>query len=248
MLTVVNLMQDKPFHTVRSLRNFVADNIHLNNLPPALLGYTHATALQTWESGCGTPTDRAVLLAAMLRTAGFEATVYGDNYDRVAVTIDTLQYDATPDSKTHRMPIIGEAHEAVNTKDQSRSITPTFDTLEGGYYRWMVPIEKGCTHMKLDQLAPSRKAPVKVDLCNEHYKYTVDLPKGLKMISPAVEIEEKCDSLGSVSVKIKQSGRKLTVERSLTLEREVVYGDDYAALRRLLTAWQSHNAVLLKKK
>lgn len=248
MLTIVNLMDDNPFHTVRAIRNHVVDNIHLNDIPASLLGYTHATASETWQSGCGTATDRAVLLAAMLRTAGFKARVYGKDFTQVAVTIDTMEYDATPNGKIRHLPVIGEAHDVVNTIDVKTTIDPTFDTFEGGYYRYSIPTEPGAYHIDVARLTPSRTAPLLTQLCNENYSYTVKLPKGMKMISPACQIDKKFDGIGTLHIKVKQSGRKLNIERSLVLEKEIVTAQDYDKFRQMMTAWAGNCQFLFKMK
>ena len=97
---------------IAAVRNFVIDNIHLNELPAAMLGYTHATAAEVWRSGCGTATDKAVLLAAMLNQLKYNAHVTGENMDEVGVVIDTNEYRLNVRQKTP-ITIYGEAKDEV---------------------------------------------------------------------------------------------------------------------------------------
>ncbi|MCR4660110.1 MAG: DUF3857 domain-containing protein [Bacteroidales bacterium] len=246
--TIVNLAGETPTATAINLRNFVADNIHLNDIPADMLGYTHATAAETWNSGCGTHTDRAVLLAAMLRTAGLQASVYGHDYTRVAVIIDTMEYDVTPDAKPATLPLIGEAHDLVSTVNVNNTVDAQLETLEGGYYRYTIPTEPGAMQPLLAALTPSRTAPLQLRPCDETYSYTVKLPKGMKMVGKQVDETRNFGDLGKVSVSIKQSGSKLKIKRHLNIDKDIVSGDDYNHLRQMLAVWESHRQVIFKQK
>lgn len=64
-----------PLLMADALRNYVVDNVTTNDIHPALLNYQSADALTTWHSNCGTPVDKAVLLAQLLNQAGMQAFV-----------------------------------------------------------------------------------------------------------------------------------------------------------------------------
>ncbi len=56
-----------------ALRAYVENSVGSMSGNPALLGYHPLRAQETWDRNVGSALDRAVLLAAMLRSAGFEA-------------------------------------------------------------------------------------------------------------------------------------------------------------------------------
>lgn len=68
------------------------------------------------------------------------------------------------------------------------------------------------------------------------------------MVGDNIDRSLAYEGVGSVSVSVKQSGSKLRVVRSLTLDQSVVPVSDYARYRELLTLWQGVESVTLKSK
>ena len=60
---------------IRAIRDWVVDNVHYNALSFKYNGYNVASADQVWASNCGNEPEKAVLLAAMLQRAGYDARV-----------------------------------------------------------------------------------------------------------------------------------------------------------------------------
>ena len=232
---------------IASIRDFVVDNIHLNDLPPAMLGYTHTTAAQVWQSGCGTPTDKAVLLAAMLNEMGFNAQVSGDDAEHVSVVIDTLEYRL---SVRHKGPaeIYGEAKDEVNKLDQKATLDPEFDTLEDGFFHLLLQKVPGSPAVDIRNLSLARTAPLQSTACNLQSDITYTLPKGMKMVGDAIEHSLNHNGIGHVSVQVKQSGKKLRVVRRLVLDKSVIPASEYARYRQLLAIWQGTDKILMQNK
>ncbi|MGI6718599.1 MAG: DUF3857 domain-containing protein [Bacteroidales bacterium] len=63
------------------VRDFVANNIGLNNIDIKLLNYKLNTALETWEANCGNKAEKAILLSALLNELGFKSNVVGLVFD-----------------------------------------------------------------------------------------------------------------------------------------------------------------------
>ena len=230
------------------MRNFVIDNIHLNELPAAMLGYTHATAAEVWRSGCGTATDKAVLLAAMLNQLKYNAHVTGENMDEVGVVIDTNEYRLNVRQKTP-ITIYGEAKDEVTVVNDSRKHTSyRLDTLEGGFYRLTLESIKKSPKMNPANLTPSRTAPLASPLCDINVSDEYTLPKGMKMVGSTVNENLTYNGIGSVKISIKQKGKKLIVERKLKLEKSLITTADYTNFRSLIATWQSNDKVLLRNK
>ena len=227
-------------------RNFFIDNIHLNDISPKHLGYTHATAAETWKSGCGTAADKANLLAAVLRSEGFRARVMGEQMDQVGVMIDTLEY--TLDVR-HRTPLtlVGEAKDEVDTVIMTTTITnPKLDTLADGFYR--LDIRAPYSTLDARRLPLQRTMPLQAKACHVDIDITYTLPKGVKMVGKAISETKTYEGVGSLTINVKQSGKKLVVSRRLTLDNSIVESKDYTNYRDLLATWQSYNNITLQSK
>lgn len=232
---------------VTAVRDFVVDNIHLNDINPAMLGYVHATAAEVWQTGCGTATDKAVLLAAMLNQIGHQSRVLGDNMDEVGVMIDTLEYHLNVRAKTPAV-LYGEAKDEVKIVSETGTSDAKLDTLEDGFYHFVLPAIAGSPQVRATHLALVRTAPLQGSACDIRSDVTYLLPKGVKMVGSSRNDKLVFDGLGSVEVSIKQSGKKLRVVRNLKIDRSRVPVSDYDGYRRLLTLWQGYDKVLLRSK
>jgi len=230
-----------------AMRDFVASNIHLNDLPPAMLGYVYSTPVQTWQSSCGTSTDRAVLLAALLSEAGFKTRVFGEGHNQVGVMFDTIEY-LLPMVKGVPMEVNGKARNLVDTVLMEGEKAPALTPLEGGYYRLRLPAVQGAPAVNAANLALTRTAPLQGSACDLQCNITIPLPKGMKMVNKIEDKSLEFEGVGSFEYSVKQKGKKLKVVRNLKIEKSVIAPADYAAYRKLITAWQTSDALLLYKK
>lgn len=237
-----------PKKNVVSIRNYVIDNIHLNNIDPAKLGYRHATAAEVWQSGCGTPIDKAVLLAAMLNEWGYNARVIEDEDDEVGVTLDTLEYRL---SATYRSPLTlhGEAKDEVTQVRHNRNHAKyRLDTLQDGFFQLkFAPISES-PDIDARWLALTRTAPLATPQCDIAVCDEYPLDKDMKLVGDKVSQKLAFDGIGSVEVSVKQSGKKLVVNRKLTIEKSMISPSEYANYRQMIALWQSIDRVLLRKK
>jgi len=232
---------------IAAIQGFVVDNIHLADIDPAMLGYVHSTAAEVWRTGCGTATDKAVLLASMLNQVGYTARVIGDDYDEVGVMIDTLEYRVSVRRKGS-IELYGEAKDEVKAVNMNGTFDAVLDTLEDGFYRFPIPVIVGGPNVRAANLSVLRTAPLQSSACNINSDETFRLPKGVKMIGGNINRSLNYDGIGSVEINIKQSGKNLRVVRNLKLEQTIVPASDYVKYRQLLTVWQSVDHVLLRAK
>ena len=232
---------------ITAIRDYVIDNIHLNDLEPAMLGYVHSTAAEVWQTACGTATDKAVLLAAMLNQVGYRARVIGDAYDEVGVIIDTLEYRLDVHRKGP-LTLYGEAKDEVKAVNEKGTFDAVLDTLEDGFYRFSVPAISGSPSIRATNLALVRTAPLQAAACDISSDVTYLLPSGVKVVGGNINRSLSYEGVGSVKISIKQSGKKLRLVRNLKLEQSVVPVSDYEHYRQLLTMWQSVDALLLQTK
>ena len=230
---------------VAAIQHYVVDNIHLNAIAPARLGYRHATAAEVWQTGCGTATDKAVLLAAMLNEAGYPARVTGDRYDEVGVTIDTMEYRLGVRRKGS-MTLYGEASDEVKTASLGATVEAPLEAMEDGFYCLRLPEVSGAPSVKVASLALVRTAPLQSSPCDLKSDMTYLLPKGVKLVGGSISRSLSFDGIGSVQLSVKQSGKKLQVKRTLKLEQSVVPVSDFSRYRQLLALWQDFDRLLLR--
>ena len=242
---MINKETDKEI--VTKIRNYIVDNIHLNDIAPAHLGYNVAAPATTWQTGCGTAADKAVLLAAILRNEGYNATVTGDGHDQVGVLIDTLEYRLDVRTKAP-MQLYGEAHDEVSTGNYTTKADAELDTLEDGFFRLTFAGIPGEPTMSARRLALNRTTPLQGSACDLTSTETYTLPKGVKLVGGNVSEKLSFDGIGAMQVSVKQSGKTLKVERKLKLEKSTVAVEDYANYRKLLATWQSIGGATLRTK
>lgn len=232
---------------VTAMRNYIVDNIHLNDIEPAKLGYAVASPAETWGTGCGTVADKAALLAAILVNEGYTASVTDENHDQVSVILDTLEYRLDVRFKAP-IQLHGEAHDEVITTNATHSSAAQLDTLQDGFFSLALPHVVGEPNVKAANLTPTRTSPVQSSACDLSQTDTYTLPKGVKLMGGTVNDKLSFDGVGSMQVTMKQNGTKLTVTRKLKLEKSLVPVEDYANYRKLIVAWQSHDKLMLRMK
>ncbi len=237
---------DTPRENILAIRDFVLNNIHLNDIHPRHLGYTHATAAEVWATGCGTATDKAVLLAGMLNYADYPARVIGDNNDEVAVLIDTLEYRLSV-RHANTPELIGEAHDEVAKATIEETREATLDTLEDGFFRLVLDAVPSSPATNAGLLTSFRNTPLATSACELASNVTYTLPKGVTLVGG--DINRKLNyGIGSLEISIKQSGSKLKVVRNLTVAKSIVPVNEYADYRHLIATWQEIGSLLLKTK
>lgn len=241
-----SLKQADTMAYICAIRDWVFDYIHLNPVDAARTNYAMTPAAEVYASNCGTMTDKTGLLAAMLNEAGLKAEI--DNnpktiaVDRVLVTLGDSSYFCSMRSKT---PL-------QNSQKGSTTALPIYvdrqlkwepDTITENYVRILMPREDMGLKINPALLHPSRTSDVKASTASEFYHYTMQLPKGAKMIGGDVNIGYTKPDVGSINIIIKQKGSKLLITRSLRLRKSVVTTKDYEAFRQLIIDWNSHQEI-----
>ena len=238
---------------ITNIRNYVVDNIHLNDIHPSHLGYVHSTPFEVWATGCGTAIDKAVFLAAVLNNEGYTARVIGDNNDQVGVMIDTVEYLL---DVRHKTPIAvnGEAKDEVATYDLTNTIdvSDKLDTLEDGFYALdgFFPLQGEPVMVTASRLALNRTTPLVGTACDLKSDVTYKIPKGFKMVGGKIEQTLDFPGVGNLKISVSQSGKKIRVVRNLKIEKSVIAPENYANYRQLLATWQELESrkILLRAK
>ena len=246
---IAALKKENSKEYVAAIRDWVIDYVHLNPIDPARVDYAITPASDVYATNCGTAIDKTGLLAAMLNQAGFRATivdnsinVFGDRPLEVEVTIEGLKYRL---SATRKTPLLTENEKADAAAVASapiyidRELDWKPDTVVDNYVRISLPNEESGLNIDPAKLNPSRTSDVQAAAVTEFYHYTMDLPKGAKLIGGDVNIEYN-RNVGSINIIVKQKGRRLLITRSLRLRKAVITKTDYSDFRQLMIDWNSH--------
>jgi hypothetical protein len=168
--------------------------------------------------------------------------VFGDKPLEVEVTIEGLKYRL---SATDKKPLMTESEKADAAAVASapiyidRALDWEPDTIIENYVRINLPQEKGGLNIDPAKLNASRSSDVQARAASEFYHYTLELPKGAKLIGGDIYIEYT-RNIGSISIIIKQKGRRLLITRSLRLRKAVITKADYSDFRQLMIDWNNH--------
>ena len=230
---------------VASARDFVVDNIHLNDIHPSHLGYVHSTPDVTWKTGCGTAIDKAVLLAAILNNEGYRAHVMGDNMDEVGVMIDTVEYRLSVRRK-EPIEINGKARDEVETFEYTGEEEAPVVALEDGFFSLHIhPIPYLLSLPDITYLPYVRTTPLSTTACDVNVEQTFTLSKGLKLVGGDIIRKASHEGIGNVEVSILQKGDKLKVVRRIKIEKTLIPVEEYSKFRELLTTWNGDTGILL---
>ncbi len=231
---------------VAKVRDFVIDNIHLNDIRPSHLGYVHSTPDVTWQTGCGTAIDKAVLLAAILNNEGYRARVMGDNMDEVGVFIDTVEYRLNVRRK-EPIDINGKACDEVETFEYTgeEKEAPVV-ALEDGFYSLHIPaIPYHLSLPDVNHLPYVRTTPLSTTACDVNVEQTFPIGKGLKLVGGDIIRKASHDGIGRVEVSIRQKGDKIKVARRIKIEKTLIPVEEYTKFRELLTTWNGNPGIPL---
>lgn len=241
------LNNDDPTAYVVAIRNYVADNIRTNAIAPELLQYAVSDAGKVWSTGCGTPEEKALLMVSLLAQAGFSARVDADHPQAAIVMLDGMEQRIWVNNKLQPHPL-GVARDEQRQLTVEKALEWKSDELADGFYRFTLPTEDKALKVSAANLTSVRTAPVQARQCQEEYEYTVELPKRLQLIGGNVKQSQSFDGVGKVEIVVKQSGRKLSITRKLTLEKDVIMPTDYPSFVKLMQLWSQYRELYLKTK
>ena len=239
---------------IAAIRDWVIDYIHLNPVDLARTDYTMSPAYDVFTSNCGTILDKTGLLAAMLNQAGFNATLIDNSLN---VLLDRpMEVEIAVEGQTYRINALQKnalLTQAQQADAANLAAAPIYksstlqwkpDTLSDGYLRITIPDEPDGLHINPALLAPSRTSDLQAKATSEFYHYTLDLPKGAKLIGGDINIEYDRSDVGSITLIIKQKGKRILITRSLRLRKAIITKNDYQAFRQLMIDWNSHKDLI----
>ena len=231
---------------VEALRDHVIYNIRCNRLTPAQLQYKSAEAAEVWQSGCGTPFEKAKTLAALLQQAGFYA--YASVNEEDLLTADDKRFSLVASGEATVFVVVDDeqlqlsaTHKSTHSKALS-SGKPSKKTA-GDFIIYTIPASDCPFDINPAYLPSHRNTPLQAARCDQEYSYTLDNEKG-SLLKP-VNIAYSIEGLGSISISIKQNGDHTDVIKHLSIEKDIISPEEYQDFRRLIIDWTQYNTIYM---
>ncbi len=119
--------------------------------------------------------------------------------------------------------------------------------LSGAYYTMTIAHPEGGNDIQATLLPYNGETPVQTEQTYECCTYTVDLPAGVRWISPPF-LYVKNYGFGSVHIKTSYENGKLTISRQLTLQGTVLDSKkEIRQLREMIGEWNAKREYIFKK-
>ena len=103
-----------PMEKVLAIRDYVCDNIHTNALPMRYMANIIASPYMVWQTNCGTPVEKNLLLESMLRAAGYDAR-FGFMYNHLMENPEAL-LRLTMDGNTYYISALSKSPQSLDVK------------------------------------------------------------------------------------------------------------------------------------
>lgn len=256
------LKKDDDFKTIKAIRDWVIDYVTTINIPINTNVNHINTADITYKENCGTPESKAILIAAMLQKAGYSTTIqwgidtlqtyaqtqyamFNSNDTRIRVKVNNFDYEFNPSNKSE-LKMCHAAQEEMNIIDITRQLEYQPRKINDKYVKLYVPIEPRALNINLAYIAPYRLAPIQSQATNEIYHYTVELPKGAKLVGKKINKQIEKDSVGSASVKVYQKGSTLHIDRELINEQEIINPKNIIPFYEMIRMWETTREIIIK--
>ena len=235
-----------------NIRDYVVDNIKTIDIKPSMIDNRLSSAATTFKSGCGNPEEKTILLAAMLRQAGFRVNVTNlSEYIDMTVNGDNGSLDYRLSSASKRQPRLqGLAIDEQRTIEIERELLWNSKAIGGGYSQMVIPTEEGSINIDPAWLTSTRKSTLRVRNCNERYHYTVVPPRTPKriLVKP-VDIKYSKKGIGSIRISIKQlDDGAIDIVRELNIDvyNGIVTTKQYKDFRKMMQDWNTYRTFTVR--
>lgn len=256
---VALLRRSTPAETITEIRNWVLNNVTTADIKVLPSEISTNNIARTYATNCGTPADKVLLLASLLRTANFDITInWNPQYLQNYMSQQYALFDAT----NAEVIIRGEENLIINpfstsnirtagTTPQSNNIVCQkelpwkCDTLTGHYVTFTLPVEDNAFQINPAYITPYRVAPLQVKTTNERYHYTIQLPQGAKVIKPGKQTYN-IPNVGQMSCTIKQDKQTLDIERQLVISQDIINADNINLFHKMMLQWFTTQKIQIK--
>jgi len=110
----------------------------------------------------------------------------------------------------------------------------------GDYAFMEIPDSRaGISSWGFDYIEKDRNTPVKLpEAIQEEYHYIIDVPDGLELIRPAVDIDVD-NAVGHVKISIREEKNKVFINREIRFKKELVQYSEFDAFNSIWDAWMN---------
>jgi hypothetical protein len=113
---------------------------------------------------------------------------------------------------------------------------------QNGYRFISIPQTRtGLDHSHLDRLTAEREAPFEIGWPIElRYQYTIELPESVELVTETTSLE-KSGKIGKVSINIENADGKVSIDRHLKINKQIISPEVYPSFREMVTLWKKDN-------
>lgn len=261
---LANLDNDDKVKQAVAIRDWVMDNINLNNLPLDKCGYT-ATDSITLTAMCGTVLDRAFLMASLMTQSGIPAYatfnpsqgnhlmyLYKLAEPEVRFSIGMEEFSLSAVRKDTSQPsnvITDKAEKQLNIK-KTLPYNAT-SLVDGSFVRILLPNEPGACSLNPALLTSVRTAPLLIPYADETVEYHIECPAKMVVVGNN-NYKYNIPGIGAMSVTVRQKQDLLIVTRKLQLQPQVLNpvqsSVEYAKVRQMMADWVMSKTIILQHK
>lgn len=236
------LKKDNALEYAEAIRAWIMESINTTEIPDGMLFDNQITpAAEVFASGCGSTFDKTGLLCALLNQAGFEAqwTIRdGKTVPPLVVKIDGMEYwmIAYDGFETKPQAAARDA-EGYSEENIDKKLEWNPEPLAEGFARMVLPMEYQQVRSDLMKYinTTSRTSEMRVSPCDANFHYTMELPKGARLMGGDVNLQEQVEGIGEVKVNITQKKRNVEVSIHIQITTSKIQPAMYDKFRKMIS-------------
>ena len=257
--------------SVMAIRDYIAQNIHTNNVDAQLMNHIFASAQTVWSTNCGSSIEKDILFRAMLNAVnlpcsfGFinnEVCLHPQSAVRVKIgqKIKLLSTAQPNEIKADFITLKGVLLPAeIIPAEESKTYSINVAELTGSDNE-MATLERlghqinalrleTVSHCPMHASAISlhRTSPVQVNPIKEVYTYHIALPSQCEWITKPYVIS-KDYSFGTLNIAVSINGNLMTITRELSFSDTILERkSQIRQLREMLGEWDAHREYIYQQ-
>ena len=247
------LKKENPMETAKAISNWVGENIHQNDIDNYMLyDYKILPASEVFANSCGTIHDINNLIRVLLNMAGIHTEWTQLNGNKTSIpkaNFDGMDYMVTSSQFIGVFPIGGAIDEDEYTENKiDKKLEWKPELLADGFARMNLPSDYSVIRKTLMAYIPTTTLPYKLNISTyDHtFHYTLELPKGARLLGGEVNLQEKVDGLGEVVVNINQKKRNVEVNIKIQVLPKSIEPKQYDDFRKLVSVLANVESLLFK--
>lgn len=236
------LKRETLMETAEAIRLWILESINTNDiLDNNLIDNQPLPAAVVYANGCGSTNDKTGLLCALLNQSGIEAQwkmVNGKTVPMLIVKLDGIDYNMIAHESFTPQPISAAHNKAgYNESKIDKIIEWKPQTLADGFAQLKLPSEYQTARSRLMKYVytTSRRSDMCITTCDNNFHYTLELPKGARLMGGDVDLRQQVEGIGEVSVNITQKKRNVEMTIHIQVLASSISPEKYEEFRKMVS-------------